>query len=61
MGPGHEGHDGGGADGDVFRAPEEDVDEASHEGGVESILRRETGNQSIGDTWRGISTDRSRS
>ena len=42
-------------------APEDDVDEASHEGGVESILRRETGNQSIGDTWRGISTDRSRS
>ena len=36
-------------------APEDDVDEASHEGGVESILRRKTGNQSIGDTWRRIS------
>ena len=38
-------------------APEDDVDEASHEGGVESILRRETGNQSIGDTLKEISIE----
>ena len=48
--PGHEGHDGGGADSDVLRGAKHDVDETSHEGGVQPVLRRQSGNQSIGDT-----------
>ena len=47
----HERHDGGGPDGDVLGAPEHDVDEAAHEGGVEAVLRLQARHQRVGDTW----------
>ena len=49
---GHQGHDGSGPDGDVFRAAEDDVDETSHEGGVQAVLGRQAGHESVGDTCR---------
>ena len=48
----HERHDGGGPDGDVLGAPEHDVDEAAHEGGVEAVLRLQARHQRVGDTWQ---------
>ena len=47
---GHQSHDGGGADGDIFTAPKDAVNETSHEGGVEPVLRREPSHHGIGDT-----------
>ena len=47
----HQRHDGGGPDGDVLGAPEHDVDEAAHEGGVEAVLRLQARHQRVGDTW----------
>ena len=46
---GHQGHDGGGSDGDVFTGPEDTVNKTSHEGGVEAVLRRQPGHHSVGD------------
>ena len=48
----HERHDGGGPDGDVLGAPEHDVNEAAHEGGVEAVLRLQARHQRVGDTWQ---------
>ena len=50
MHAGHESHDGGGSDGDVLDAPEDAVHEAAHEGGVEAVLGRQVGHESVGDT-----------
>ena len=47
---GHQGHDGGGADGDVFTGAEDAVDETSHEGGVQAVLRWQPGHYGVGDT-----------
>ena len=47
---GHERHDGGGADGDVLTGTKHTVNKTSHEGGVQAVLRRKTGNNSVGDT-----------
>lgn len=46
---GHESHDGGGPDGDVFAAPEHAVSEAAHEGRVKTVLGRQTGHNGVGD------------
>ena len=46
---GHEGHDGGGADGDVFARPEDTVNKTANKGGVEAVLGRQPGHHSVGD------------
>ena len=51
--PGHERHDGGGADGDVLAATEHAVDEATHEGGVETVLGRKVRHCGVGDPCHG--------
>ena len=51
--PGHDGHDGGGADGDVLGAAEDAVAEAAHEGGVEAVLGGQAGYDGVGDTLEG--------
>ena len=52
MDAGHQSHDGRGADRDVLRAPEDDVHEAAHEGGVESVLRLQARHNGVGDPLR---------
>ena len=52
--PGHDGHDGGGADGDVLGAAEDAVAEAAHEGGVEAVLGGQARHDGVGDTLGGL-------
>lgn len=49
---GQNGHQTGGANGNLWYRPEEDIDDGSNEGGVQAVLRGEPSQSGVGDALR---------